>query len=157
LPDKRDFYYLTDTSADESAQLEREYIAAHTDMLREFGDFDVVGHIGYPHRYGNFFNGAMTKYRAEFAELFTALAHSGKGIELNTSGLYSSDHGGALPTPELLKLFRECGGEIVTLGSDAHRAADVGKGLAEGAALLREAGFTRYAVFERREARFVKL
>lgn len=32
----------------------------------------------------------------------------------------------------ILALYRDCGGELVTVGSDAHTPADVGKGVRAG-------------------------
>ena len=57
-------------------------------------------------------------------------------LELNTSGLRKG--GRLMPTPELVKLYIDCGGKHFTLGSDAHTARDVGKNLADAAELLPE-------------------
>ena len=48
------------------------------------------------------------------------------GIEINTSGLSKRALNGTLPSKDLLKLYRELGGEILTIGSDSHAAATVG-------------------------------
>ena len=61
------------------------------------------------------------------------------------------------PTLTELRLYRECGGEIVTIGSDAHYPRHVGVGVAQGQALLREAGFRFITAFEKRVPRFVTL
>jgi len=157
LVDVVDFYFLGNVPEDEAKAMEREYILSHTTMLEEFGDFDIIGHIGYPHRYGNFFLNGIMDYREELREFFKKLIAAGKGIELNSSGLYRPVPGGFLPEPELVKLYHKCGGEIITLGSDSHRAVDVGKGLDEAAELLREIGFKYYSVFADRTPKFVKL
>ena len=52
-----------------------------------------------------------------------------------------------LPSEE--ELSRQLGGEVVTLGSDAHTARDVGCAMRERQALLKECGFTRYCTFEK--------
>ena len=46
-----------------------------------------------------------------------------------------------MPTLELLKLYRDCGGRLMTIGSDAHAPVNLGKGIRQGYALLRAAGF----------------
>jgi histidinol-phosphatase (PHP family) len=65
--------------------------------------------------------------------------------------------GKGLPDPAVYALYRQCGGEIVTVGSDAHRAADVGNLVKDGAGLLRAAGFGYIAAFEQRRVRFEKI
>jgi histidinol-phosphatase (PHP family) len=62
-----------------------------------------------------------------------------------------------MPTPDLVKLYRECGGEIITLGSDSHIARDIGAGIKEGMEILEAAGFTHFTVYRRREPQFVKI
>lgn len=52
---------------------------------------------------------------------------------------------------EILTLYRDLGGEIVTTGSDAHLPADVGKGIPDACALLQECGFDRIAVYSHRK------
>ena len=67
---------------------------------------------------------------------------------MNTSG-YRQKIGRPLPDLPLVKRYRELGGELVTLGSDAHTTADLGRGIAEGMEMLREAGFRYFTVYER--------
>ena len=66
---------------------------------------------------------------------------------MNTSGLRQKI-GRALPDLPLVRRYRELGGELVTLGSDAHCVEDLGKGIEAGMDLLREAGFRHFAVYE---------
>jgi histidinol-phosphatase (PHP family) len=91
-------------------------------------------------------------YEERLRLLFAAMARSGKALEINTSGLRQR-LGKTMPDAWCVRLFRDCGGEYLTLGSDAHRAADVGKGLAQAAALAEAQGF-RYITYykERRPA-----
>lgn len=117
-------------------------------QMAKWGKFDVLGHMTLPLRYMNEKRGfrvSVDSYGAEIEAVLRALIESGCGIEVNTN------RGNApLPGARWLKLYRALGGEIVTLGSDAHRPADVGKGIREGQALLRECGFTRFCTFEKR-------
>ena len=52
-----------------------------------------------------------------------------------------------LPDEKWLRLYRSLGGEIVTLGTDAHTPGFVGCAVREGQALLRACGFRRFAAF----------
>ena len=56
-----------------------------------------------------------------------------------------------------MRLYRALGGEIVTLGSDAHSPAQAGQGLREGAKLLRCCGFDRVAVYRRRQPDYIDI
>ena len=58
-------------------------------------------------------------------EILKTLAAKGKGLEMNTSGVDRSV--GFLPTIDFFRRFQELGGEIVTVGSDAHRCERVGQ------------------------------
>ena len=75
-------------------------------------------------------------------EIFRSLIDKGLGIEVNTN------RGGTpLPDGKWLRLYRELGGELVTLGTDAHSADFVGCAIRERQALLRECGFARFCTF----------
>ena len=85
-------------------------------------------------------------------EIFRALIESGCGIECNTNRGHQP-----LPDAPLLKLYREQGGEIITLGSDAHSAEYVGCCIRERQELLRQCGFRYFTTFEGGKPRFRKL
>ena len=89
-------------------------------------------------------------------EILRVLAQTGKGIEINTSGLRQQIQE-TMPTLPYLKRFRQLGGEIVTLGSDSHNAHDLAAGFAVAAQMLREAGFSHFAYFRDRKPVMVPL
>lgn len=131
------------------------YLDWLTVLAKEY-DFDVMGHLTYPLRY--IFDVTekrlpMDGYLDRFRELFRILIERGKGIECNTSGFFQKIND-SLPPLELLKLYRECGGEIITVGSDAHRLKDVSTTVPQGEALLREAGFRYISTFTQRNVEF---
>lgn len=124
--------------------------------IRAFDDFDVYGHLDYVVRY----SGAKNYHPADFAELLDeilkTLISMGKGIELNTAGLkYGLEF--AHPHPELLKRYRELGGEIITVGSDGHKAEHYAWDFDQAGDILRNAGFGYYTVFRGRKPQFVKI
>ena len=75
-----------------------------------------------------------------------ALIRQGRGIEVNTNRGHQP-----LPGEKWLRMYRDLGGEIVTLGSDAHATRQVGCAIREGQALLRRCGFSRFCTFQRME------
>ena len=154
---QRDFSAIGKDFPDKRA-LFSTYLQEQIQMAR-WGGFDVVSHLTYPFRYYMLGEGcpAVEEFEEELRTLFAILAQSGKGIEVNTSGLYRPEHGRTMPGLWELKLWRECGGEIVTVGSDAHQRCHAGCGIREGAVLLREAGFRYQARFEGRRPRMIPL
>ncbi len=81
--------------------------------------------------------------------LFGVMIERGMALEVNTAGLRRPE-GVTYPTRSVLGLYRECGGSMVTLGSDTHGDPHVFYGLAQGGALLAAEGFTRAFSFRDR-------
>jgi len=155
--DYPDFFCIRYKSAEECRALAEKYIEEHFELVK-LGCFDVLGHIGYTKRYmkRRGFDIGLEGCEDRLNALFKLVYESGKGIELNTSGLRDGT-GTAFPEKSVLKLYREAGGEIITLGSDSHRPEDVGANIEEGYQLLKEAGFKYFTVFKNRKPEFIKL
>lgn len=115
---------------------------------------DTIAHITYPCRYYVQHGRAelldMARAREAFAELFGIIIHGGIALECNTSGL-RQPIGRTLPDEDTLRLYRSMGGELITIGSDAHRARDIGAGIAETTDMLVRTGFKYITVFENRQ------
>ena len=160
LKGKPDFYDTKYSSDDLSQRLIDNYM----DELIELSlidCFDVMAHIGYPARYirkgGKKVEISTRTYGEKLEVLLKNLIKCGKGIEINCSGFRTPPGGGPLPTQDILRLYRELGGEIITIGSDAHRVTNAGVGLAEGFDILRDLGYKYVAVFEKRKPEFIKI
>jgi histidinol-phosphatase (PHP family) len=84
------------------------------------------------------------------------LIEHGKGLECNTGGLR---YGLSQPNPSrrILKRYRELGGEIITIGSDAHTPDYLGYGFQECRRFLLRCGFRYYTVFHGRKPEFIPL
>ena len=54
-------------------------------------------------------------------------------------------------------MFKECGGEIITTGSDSHCVEDLGKGLVEATEMIKRAGFNYISYFKERNPQFIKI
>ncbi|MCD7709271.1 MAG: histidinol-phosphatase HisJ family protein, partial [Clostridiales bacterium] len=136
----------------------REYFESILENLRDFTDFDVYGHIDYVVRYGPNRNRfySYEKYADVIDEILRTLIGMGKGIELNTAG-FAYGLGHPNPTEEILARYRELGGEIITIGSDAHAPGRVAYDFAKVPGMLREAGFKYFTVFEQRKAVFLPI
>lgn len=89
-------------------------------------------------------------------EVFNLLISKGKGIEINTSGLRQSPKE-TMPGEDVLELYHELGGEILTMGSDSHHALDVSKGLEVALENPQKAGFRYLTLFNKRKPEFIKI
>lgn len=155
-----DFYFLQydKMPAENLSALLDDYFAQVLEMC-EWGKFDVLGHLTYPFRYitGKYnISVDMGRYRDICAQIFKTLIGSGKGIEINTSSLFT-DYKTTMPDKQMLALYKDLGGEVLSLGSDAHCAEKIGQGIDAGAELAKECGFRYCTYFKRHKPEFVKL
>ncbi len=135
-----------------------EYFESILENICAFQDFDVYGHIDYVVRYGPDQNKfySYEKFRDIIDEILKKLIHLGKGIELNTAGFkYGLGHPN--PCEDILMRYRELGGEILTIGADAHQPQHTAYAFDLLAQLLPACGFSYYTVFENRRAQFLPL
>jgi len=136
----------------------REYFDSILENLDTCSHFDVYGHLDYVVRYGPKKDDGYSyeRYRELFDQILTKLIRMEKGIELNTAGLAKGLRG-PNPCAGVLKRYRELGGEIVTVGSDAHEPGQIASAFDRAAEILKDCGFRFYATYERRSPSFHKL
>ncbi len=147
--------YYAEKTEDEAY---REYFESILENLALFDCFDVYGHIDYVVRYGPNRNTYYTyeKFADVIDAILRTLIHKGKGIEINTGGFkYGLGHPN--PTEAILKRYRELGGEIITIGADAHKPEHVAFDFEKVPDILKNAGFSYYTVFKNRKPEFHKL
>lgn len=133
----------------------RFYFETELACAKMYTEFDVYGHPDYVLRYGPSRNHNFTyrKYSDILDEFLKTLIDSGKGIECNSSG-FKYGMGQPLPHTDILKRYREFGGEIITVGSDAHMSEHAAHSFQRTAEVLSSCGFRYYAVFEQRKPVF---
>lgn len=132
-----------------------EYFESILENLAIFDNFDVYGHIDYVVRYGPNKNAnySYEKFKDVIDEILNTLIQKGKGIEINMAGFkYGLGHPN--PTEAILKRYHELGGEILTLGADAHAPNQVAYDYHRLKDILTEAGFHHYTVFKQRKPYF---
>lgn len=135
-----------------------EYFEYIYENIKAFKGFDVVGHIDYALRYTPT-KGYELKY-SEYGDILDAILNeiidSGLGIELNTAGLrFGMNHPN--PHEDVIKRYRQLGGDIITVGADAHTPESIGYAFHKVRDILTECGFTHYNVFHGREAVYIPL
>ena len=136
----------------------QEYFESILENIAVFDGFDVYGHIDYVVRYGPNKNASYSyqKYADIIDEILKALIIKGKGIEINTGGFkYGLGHPN--PAEDIIKRYHELGGEIITIGADAHQPEHVAFDFEKVPSILKEAGFTHYTVFKNRKPEFIPI
>lgn len=128
-----------------------DYLTSMEELVALPDCYDVLGHIIYPlrymHRDGQ--DISLAPYRDRIAAILRTVIATGRSIEVNTCrGKTVEDW------RDILKLYRDLGGTLVTTGSDAHFPADVGKGVRDACTLLQECGFDRITVYSHRKPEF---
>lgn len=125
-------------------------------VVRSYKDYSVLGHMDLIKRYDKAGLYPFEKTRPMTAEILKTSIADGKGIEVNTSshryGLTDS-----MPSAELLRLYKDLGGKIVTIGSDSHDPAHLGTYIREAKDQLKELGFRHFCTYERMEPIFHQL
>lgn len=128
------------------------------DNAKGFDEYDVYGHLDYVVRYGRAEQKALI-YK-DFKEIIDAILkiiiQKGKGIEINTAG-YKYNIDGPNPHPDVLNRYRELGGEIITIGSDAHMPNNILSDFDRAKVLLKSLGYPYFTTFQKRKPEFHKL
>lgn len=135
-----------------------EYFLSIKDCLKSCKNFDVYGHIDYVIRYTPYKDQPFrfTDFSEIIDEILKDLIYNGKGIELNTGG-YMAGLNSPNPCPAIILRYKELGGEIITVGSDAHNAENIGAYFKNAKMVLKECGFRFYTIFKNRKPEFIKL
>lgn len=136
----------------------RRYFETITENLSVFSDVDTYGHLDYIVRYGpdKDKHYSYRKYQDLIDPALKMLIEKGIGLEVNSAGLKK---GLAFPNPhpDIIRAYRKLGGEIITVGSDAHCPENIAYDFKAVREMLLECGFRYYTVFRKRKAEFIKL
>lgn len=124
----------------------------------KINNFSVLGHLYYPIRYvlAQKINFDISAYDSEISDIFKVIIQNGKGIEVNLKG-YEPSKGNMIPNFKYIKMFRDMGGEIITVGSDAHTPEAVGRNVEETIKVIKEAGFGYISRFRKMKPTFEKI
>ena len=144
-------------SADFSQMAEEEiYLLLQTYLERvrdlvSLLDIDVLAHLTYPLRYmnGKYQRGIdIGRFYEQIDEILQIIIARGIALEVNTASVDTlvCDF---IPSADILARYRDLGGRLLTLGSDAHRPGGIGKGIADAKEMLRTLGFHEYHYFEK--------
>ncbi|MGI6093810.1 MAG: histidinol-phosphatase HisJ family protein [Lachnospiraceae bacterium] len=145
-------------ASDTQEALYRRYFCEIKENLQTFSNVDACGHMDYIVRYGPQKNQGYTYevYKEEIDEILNLLLDKQIALEINSSG-YKYGLGHPHPLPQILKRYRKLGGELLTIGSDAHEPQHLAYDFNRIKEVLWDSGFHHYTVFRQRKPSFVRL
>lgn len=134
------------------------YLEESLENIRSFSDFDALGHLDYivrylPHRDDLYFYEA---FRDRIDPILSLIIKLGIALEVNTAPLikgmpYFN------PLPDILARYREMGGELITIGSDAHVPERIAGCFDLTQQILKSLGFRYYAIYRGRKPQMLPL
>lgn len=156
--DGLDVYFPVYFRGKEERERYEHYFDVSYRRLKDLDCYDSAGHLDYVVRYGPNTNKhfSFAAYQDYIDPILKVLIEKGKGLECNTGGFkYGLGHPN--PHEDILKRYRELGGEIITIGSDSHDPRHLGFDFEKARQLLLDCGFRYYAVYRERQAVMVPL
>lgn len=128
-------------------EYQQRYYEEMLAVVRDYKDYSVLGHMDLIARYDLAGVYPFEKVRPVIEDILHIVIADGKGIEVNTS---SHRYGltDTMPSANILKLYRDMGGRIITIGSDSHKPEHLGAYIRETQALLKSLGYKQFCTFE---------
>lgn len=158
LVNNRDPYYPEAFAGMTDREAYRAYFENTLKNVQAFQGFDSLGHLDYIVRYGR--NKAKdyrcSDYQDVIDEILKMLIEHRIALEVNSAGL-RKNLGVPNPHTDIIRRYRELGGEMITVGADAHKPAHIGYDFRRMAQILQNCGFAYYTKFVERRPHFVKI
>jgi histidinol-phosphatase (PHP family) len=129
-----------------------DYYESILENILAFDGFDAYGHLDYIFRYGPDMTpdiDTYTPYADIVDAILLALIKRDKALEINT-GAFRCGLSQPNPCPAIIRRYRELGGQLITLGSDAHKPEHVALQYKRLQEILQSVGFTEYVVYQKR-------
>ena len=141
------------------------------DMLNlvEWGKFCSLAHITFITRFVNIdtpsglivdktkrCKAVFDTYKTIIDKILETIVKKGIALEVNSSG-YRRGLGGPMADAVFITRYKELGGKMITVGSDAHQVSDIGADIPKCYEMLKDLGFNEVCVFEKKEPKFVRI
>ena len=145
------------TNEYQSGRTQQEYNEGYykelLSVVQNYHNYSVLGHMDLIVRYDSYGVYPFEKLKPLLTEILKTVIADGKGIELNTSSR-AYHLKSLMPSREILELYHDMGGKIITIGSDAHNADRVGDRVMESQKILKEIGFNGIYTFDQMKPKF---
>ena len=133
-----------------------EYLDAVYESLSAPWRFDSVGHFGYVTRTSTYPDRDMfTGFESRIDAILKRMLEKSVILELNTNIRAAPEP--CLQQKEIVRRYRDLGGELVVFGSDAHNSANICKSRDAVLALLKDCGFKYHCVINGGKREMLKI
>lgn len=127
-------------------EIHTAYYEAIYEVVCAYKDYSVLGHLDMIKRYDPYGAYPDENVLPLVEKILRQVIADGKGIEINTS-CFRYGLPDWTPSRRILQLYRELGGTILTIGSDAHRSPDLADHVVQAQRMLKELGFGAICTF----------
>lgn len=157
LVHKSDPYYASFWEGKEPQECVKEYFNCMLENLQQFSSFDALGHLDYIVRYApSSFHYEPTRYMELIDAVLQLLIRKDIALEINTSG-WKTENRCQNPHLAILERYISLGGELITIGSDAHTPEYIAYRFDDLSELIKKAGLRQYCVYKKRKPVFFDL
>lgn len=154
---KLDLYFDSYFKDKTQHQAYEEYYMQVYNVIKNYKDYSVLGHLDLIKRYGNYDKLLDDKLFSDIIESILKQAiQDGKGIEINTS-CYRYNLPDLTPSKYILQMYKDLGGEIITTGSDSHATHQIATKFDYIYSLLKQMGFKYVTRFDSMKPEFIKI
>lgn len=151
--------FSEDATDEEIEDYLQKYLSLLSNTVDAF-DFDILAHLTCPVRYITGLHerkADIMAYEPMIRQILEKIIERKIALEFNTGGMGPRFHYCNVQNEKLFALYKNMGGELITLGSDAHRTAGIGNHFGFAMQVLKGCGFTHYHYFEHRNPIAVEL
>lgn len=152
--DGEDDPYVLDMSVFNEQQLRKRWDVYLEELYRvaQFDCFDTLAHLTYPIRYcyrdNNLFDWTYSK--DAIAQILKKVIDNGMCLEVNSSG-FRQKMDAPVPNDFVLSLYKDLGGELITIGSDGHCLEYIAYGFKQTEDYLKALGYKHYHLKTKKE------
>lgn len=125
-------------------------------LVKGYQHYSVLGHLNLIVRYDEMGVYPFSDIKPYVEAILREVIRNGKGIEVNTSS-YRYGLTDTTPSRDILRLYKELGGRIITLGSDSHKPDHLGAYMEETKELLKSIGFDSFCTYDKMQPVFHEL
>ncbi|WP_459482347.1 histidinol-phosphatase HisJ family protein [Clostridium saccharoperbutylacetonicum] len=116
-------------------------------LVKHYKNYSVLGHLDMIKRYDEISEYPFEKVKPIITDILKIVISDGKGIEINTSS-HRYDLNDLTPSKDILRLYKNLGGKILTIGSDTHKKEHLGAYIEATKNELKKLGFNSYCTYE---------
>ena len=146
------------TNEYQSGRTQQEYNEGYykelLSVVQNYHNYSVLGHMDLIVRYDSYGVYPFEKLKPLLTEILKTVIADGNEVNTSNHRYGLSD---MTPSRDILKLYKELGGTIITIGSDSHKKEHLGAYIDWAKEELRKLGYTQFCTFEKMQPIFHEL